>query len=185
MWPAPIFGAAPQAEEFQARRDPLGGLTKPRLARDPAAIARLAPQLPGAPPAPWRVTDLVRPRGTAPSIEFADAFDESQLGGATRAENDLDGPASDSLQANSPASPPQNRRRMAGAALDGPAEPVESGAVGSALGYSGGVVNPAPNGKPRILDASEGTSLDPLLNKTWDLNSPKIDRYAPRQDVGP
>ena len=24
-----------------------------------------------------------------------------------------------------------------------------------------------------IYDASEGTPLDPLLNKTWDLNSPK------------
>ncbi len=62
---------------------------------------------------------------------------------------------------------------MAGNALDGPAEPVESGAVGSVRGYAGGVVNPAPNGKPRILDASEGTALDPLLNKSWDLNSPK------------
>lgn len=31
-----------------------------------------------------------------------------------------------------------------------------------------------PAGGPRrIIDASEGTALDPLLNKTWDLNSPK------------
>ena len=26
----------------------------------------------------------------------------------------------------------------------------------------------------RIYDASEGTPLDPLKNKTWDLNSPKM-----------
>jgi UPF0755 protein len=171
MWPS-LFGDAPLAEEFQARRAPLGGLTKPRLARDPAAIARLAPQMPGAPPPPLRVTDLARPRGATPSIQFADAFDESQLGGATRAENDLDGPASDSVQANSSANPTQPRR-VATNALDGPAEPVESGAVGSPLGYTGALVNPAPNGKPRILDASEGTTLDPLRNKSWDLNSPK------------
>ena len=166
MWPS-LFGDAPLAEEFQARRAPLGA-PKPRLARDPAAIARLAPQMPGAPPPPLRVTDLARPRGAALSFQFADAFDESQLGGATRAENDLDGPASDM-----PLDPAPTRRVMATNALDGPAEPVESGAVGSARGYAGGVVNPAPNGKPRILDASEGTALDPLLNKSWDLNSPK------------
>jgi UPF0755 protein len=107
------------------------------------------------------------------SFQFADAFDESQLGGATRAEYDLDGPASDSVQAHSPVGPASTRRVMATSALDGPADPVESAAVGSALGYSGAVVNPAPNGKPRIIDASEGTALDPLLNKSWDLNSAK------------
>ncbi len=32
---------------------------------------------------------------------------------------------------------------------------------------------PLPNGKTRILDASEGTALDPLLNKSFDLNSSK------------
>jgi UPF0755 protein len=37
---------------------------------------------------------------------------------------------------------------------------------------------PAPgtmvlNGRPRAFDASEGTRLDPLLNKTYDLNYPK------------
>jgi len=181
MWPS-LFGDAPLPEEFQARRAPAGA-PKPRLARDPAAIARLAPQMPDAPPPPLRVTDLARPRGAVLSFQFADAFDESQLGGATRAENDLDGPASDSFQANSP-NPASTRRAMATNALDGPAEPVESGAVGSALGYSGALVNPAPNGKPRILDASEGTALDPLLNKTWDLNSPKTVDTPPAKASG-
>jgi UPF0755 protein len=38
----------------------------------------------------------------------------------------------------------------------------------------------APNGKPRIFDASAGTALDPLLDRSWDLNSPKtVDRSAP------
>ena len=31
----------------------------------------------------------------------------------------------------------------------------------------------AANGRPRIFDASEGTALDPLLNKTYDLTSAK------------
>lgn len=34
------------------------------------------------------------------------------------------------------------------------------------------VVN--PRGRPRIVDASEGTPLDPLLNTTYDLNYPKV-----------
>ena len=35
-------------------------------------------------------------------------------------------------------------------------------------------VSPPPNGKrPKAFDASEGTPLDPLLNRTYDLTSPK------------
>lgn len=30
------------------------------------------------------------------------------------------------------------------------------------------------SGRPRVFDASEGTPLDPLLDKTYDLNSPKV-----------
>ena len=32
----------------------------------------------------------------------------------------------------------------------------------------------ATNGRPRIYDASEGTKLDPLLNKTYDLSYAKV-----------
>lgn len=32
---------------------------------------------------------------------------------------------------------------------------------------------PPINGRPRIIDASVGTPLDPLKNTSWDLNSPK------------
>ncbi|MBL8590474.1 MAG: hypothetical protein JNK46_18205, partial [Methylobacteriaceae bacterium] len=31
----------------------------------------------------------------------------------------------------------------------------------------------AGGARPRALDASEGTPLDPLRNRTYDLNSPK------------
>ncbi|MGH6799451.1 MAG: hypothetical protein ACREDI_13845, partial [Roseiarcus sp.] len=33
---------------------------------------------------------------------------------------------------------------------------------------------PTASGKPRIYDASEGTPLDPLLNKTYDLSYAKV-----------
>ena len=36
----------------------------------------------------------------------------------------------------------------------------------------------------RIFDASEGTALDPLKNKTWDLNSPKTVPLLRPEDVG-
>ena len=33
---------------------------------------------------------------------------------------------------------------------------------------------PSASGRPRIFDASEGTRLDPLLNKTYDLSYAKV-----------
>ena len=33
---------------------------------------------------------------------------------------------------------------------------------------------PTVNARPRIFDASEGTKLDPLLNKTYDLSYAKV-----------
>jgi UPF0755 protein len=128
--------------------------------------------LPDAPPPPRRVTDLSLSRGAAPAIALNDSLADTEIGPSTRAEALLDGPASDE-PVNS--RPPARVMAANAAALDGPAEPVEN-----AMGYSNATVNAAPNGKPRILDASEGTALDPLLNKTWDLNSPKtVDLTSP------
>jgi UPF0755 protein len=122
--------------------------------------------LPGAPAGPVRLADYVPAQGLATPAQYANALGDVQLGGITRAENDLDGPAA---EVQTPRAPDARGRVVAAADLDGPAAPVES----SALGYAGGLVNPAPNGKPRIYDAVEGTALDPLLDKAWDLNSPK------------
>ena len=33
---------------------------------------------------------------------------------------------------------------------------------------------PTASGRPRIYDASEGTKLDPLLNRTYDLSYAKV-----------
>jgi UPF0755 protein len=144
------YGAAPIGPEIYARLDP--SPPRPSLAPDPSLIARLAPVMPEAPEPPRHVAEYVAVKRPGPVVAAASALDDSELGVVTVAESNLDGPT-----------PPT------AASLDGPAAPVES----SALGYSGAPVHAAPNGKPRILDASEGTALDPLLNKSWDLNSPK------------
>ena len=49
-----------------------------------------------------------------------------------------------------------------------PAAEVVSADVGASLAP----VKASP-GKGRVIDASEGTKLDPLLDKTYDLNTPK------------
>ena len=160
--PSP-FGAAPFEPEFFARRVPAFA-GAPTLRPDPRMIARMAPVLPGAGEGPRRVVDLALAKGFAPKLNSGDELADARLGGATRAENDLDGPAEEGL-----GQPASGRRTVAqGGDLDGPAPAVED----TPMAYSA-PVNLAPNGKPRILDASEGTALDPLLDKSWDLNSPK------------
>jgi UPF0755 protein len=55
--------------------------------------------------------------------------------------------------------PPEGR-------TDGPASP------GAASAFAAGTA--APGGaRPRAFDAVEGTTRDPLLNRSYDLNSPK------------
>jgi len=48
------------------------------------------------------------------------------------------------------------------------------GKMANAEANSALLSKPAANGRPRIIDASEGTALDPLLNTTYDLNYPKV-----------
>lgn len=54
----------------------------------------------------------------------------------------------------------------------GPAPAKDLFDTGSAppVQVADGTPHPAPTGAHRVFDASEGTPLDPLLNKTWDLN---------------
>ncbi len=171
--PSP-FGAAPFAAEFFAGRE-TGAPVEASLRPDPAMIARLAPVLPGAMEAPVRITDLAVFRRRAPSLVAADGLEDARLGGATQGEDNLDGPADDSLGSSKVASGAPSAR--GGDDLDGPAPPVDA----TPLAYASGPTNAAPNGKPRILDASQGTALDPLLAKGWDLNSPQtVDLSAPK-----
>jgi UPF0755 protein len=171
--PPSQYGLAPTAAEFAARR--AGGTPAPTMLPDPAMMAKIAPVLPGATTAPVRLADY-RPGTAGPAMQIAGGLGEVQLGGVTRAENDLDGPAEDAspAAADSPTRGDSSRRvTLAAADLDGPAAPVENNASAYADPSGSGVANAAPNGKPRIYDAAEGTALDPLLAKNWDLNSPK------------
>jgi UPF0755 protein len=171
--PSP-FGAPPAPAVKTAHT------SAPSLRRDAGALARLAPGLPDAPLAPLRIGDLTLSRGVAPPIESgADTLADAQMGGVTRAENELDGPAEALDPTPGAAGAPRGSMRAAAHALDGPADPVDP----AALSYSPPAAAPgalAPNGKPRIYDASAGTALDPLLDKGWDLNSAKnVDTSAP------
>ncbi len=46
--------------------------------------------------------------------------------------------------------------------------------AGGATADAGATAAPTASGRPRIFDASEGTKLDPLLNKTYDLSYAKV-----------
>ncbi len=164
-----IYGQAPTAAEFFAQRQATWRMG-PRLAPDPAMMARVSPVMPDASPPPPGIADYALAPATsrAPQLALGDDLADARLGGVTRAENILDGPASGSPEAGPPAG--AGARTRAAANLDGPAAPVESDAL-SYAGGAGGNAHPAANGKPRIYDASQGTALDPLLEKNWDLNS--------------
>jgi len=54
-----------------------------------------------------------------------------------------------------------------------PAEGEAGGAPGGA-DPTAEAAPQSPGARPRAFDASEGTDKDPLLNKTYDLNSPQV-----------
>jgi UPF0755 protein len=57
----------------------------------------------------------------------------------------------------------------------GTATLVSNVAIDTAGAASAQAAQPATaSGRPRIYDASEGTPLDPLLNKTYDLSYAKV-----------
>jgi UPF0755 protein len=95
------------------------------------------------------------------------AFDDAGPAGAQER------PGSSPLFPFSPAMLADERARVAkyGAA------PLASSGAGLAATTSAKPASPQPptaSGRPRIFDASEGTRLDPLLNKTYDLSYTKV-----------
>ncbi|MCW2282898.1 UPF0755 protein [Rhodoblastus acidophilus] len=161
-WRRSPFGAPPIGPVEGAR-------WTPSLKRDPGAVAHLAPGLPDSPPAPTRISDYEPARGAAPQLA-GDVLADTPMGPVTRAENLLDGPADDL------APPPA---RATANMLDGPADAVDPAALAYSAEPQAAADKMAPNGKPRIYDASAGTALDPLLDKSWDLNSAKTVDLAP------
>jgi UPF0755 protein len=95
------------------------------------------------------------------------AFDDAGPAGAAGAAGPI------SSVPLSPAMPADERAREA---KYGTAPLASSGAVLAAT-TSAKPASPQPptaSGRPRIFDASEGTRLDPLLNKTYDLSYTKV-----------
>jgi UPF0755 protein len=74
-----------------------------------------------------------------------------------------------------PAAPPGPATRAPGPGQPAPAgapQPASPRAQGGAAAFASQAEAPRPV-RPGGLDASEGTRLDPLLNRTYDLNSPQ------------
>jgi UPF0755 protein len=81
----------------------------------------------------------------------------------------IDGSGSPGSAPLSPAMLADQRAREAKYGLATPAAETVA-----AAGPAPGTAQPTASGRPRIYDASEGTRLDPLLNKTYDLSYAKV-----------
>jgi UPF0755 protein len=68
----------------------------------------------------------------------------------------------------------EQKARAAKLGLSSGTDDLPSGVVGEKVAEETSAASPAPRGqRPRAFDASEGTALDPLRDKSWDLNSAK------------
>jgi UPF0755 protein len=87
---------------------------------------------------------------------------------------ELTGAADDSFDpaATYPVSAPLRAEQRARAARLG-LEPVAAAPVAETIASASDAAPPQPRGRPRAFDASEGTPLDPLRDKGWDLSTPK------------
>ncbi len=162
----PVTPVAPAAAALAGR---LGKLGTSRHAVD-AALSSIAGGAGGA----RSIEDL---GGVVSGVNDAPAEGEA-FADATPS---IDGSGSPSSVPLSPAMLADERAREAKyglrPAVDGTdAAPVQQ-ADGAAAGQTQGTATAAPptaSGRPRIYDASEGTKLDPLLNKTYDLSFAKV-----------
>jgi len=83
----------------------------------------------------------------------------------------IDGSGSPASVPLSPAMLADQKAREAKYGLGAPAQADNAPAVTTAAAAA---PPPTASGRPRIYDASEGTKLDPLLNKTYDLSYAKV-----------
>jgi UPF0755 protein len=159
-----VYGALPDSFDTSA----VSSFAGPSLAMTPAeaAIARLAPlsvataTAVGSPAAPDPTKAVARSPKPLEGFSMGPSFDQLGISvpgpnGAASAADTLDGP-----------SPPVQASDIA-QDLTGPVSMARRGDQKTAQ---------ASNGQPAvhaIYDASEGTPMDPLLDKTYDLNHPK------------
>ena len=163
----PVAPAAPAAAALTAR---LGKVGTSRHAVD-AALSSIA----GGPGGARSIEDL---GGVVSGVNDAPAEGEA-FADATPS---IDGSGSPSSVPLSPAMLADERAREAKygmgapAAATDPAPPAQPANGGAPAGQAPGAAAapPTASGRPRIYDASEGTKLDPLLNKTYDLSFAKV-----------
>ena len=173
--PAPAIHGAVDPASFGALVAPASSQTAPA-----AVLARLA-QIGAGRKAMAVALDSLSPTALgAKSIEELGAVvsgvnDAPAEGDAFAQSNASD--ASPDGVASIPLSPAMLADQKAREAKYGtaPVSEVSNAAATSTVGQAAPAAQPATSsGRPRIYDASEGTRLDPLLNKTYDLSYAKV-----------
>ncbi|HEY8579392.1 MAG TPA: endolytic transglycosylase MltG [Beijerinckiaceae bacterium] len=161
-----------------ATRGPLGAAPLSAAAPPPSRTAKrdaaraIAAQAPLPPP----VTSALKVASAYAGFAFGPGLDD--LGLSLKAYeppgNQLDGPVDAAAPEVNLATVPVSEKRRAemsarAARLGVDPAPLAETPVGTTPVAATPAL--APNGRPRIVDASEGTRLDPLRNRSWDLNS--------------
>ena len=167
----PVFGALSQQ---LLTNTPEAEATEPKPAiAAPSAPPKSAPPVLMASPAP-------QPPQPTPNGKFGlDSKLDKSLGANFPApRNVMDGPMDDRRDDVDTSLYPVNAERRSQQRSQSARYGMPTGADERPLGQDDPLrpsIVPADGGPKvvRIFDASEGTSLDPLKNKTWDLNSPK------------
>ena len=161
---------------------------------DPAVFGALVPLAPAQAAQPAVAARLARIGAGRKAMDAAlSSFSAGKAGG--KSIEDLgavvagvnDGPAEGDAFANagasidgsgSPASAPVSPGMLADQrareAKYGFRAPAQGDNASDAAPASAASTQPTASGRPRIFDASEGTRLDPLLNKTYDLSYAKV-----------
>ena len=178
--PNAVFGALAAADEAtQSFR-----LAPPSLAPDDAALALaiVRPVMPALEDLEALATyDTAQSAFAGTSVSVGDrrpvtaSFTDPGIKVLGVSDEDmLDGPATDGNPDTYPVSPKALAEQRARAAKFG-LSPVAGAMPDEPLGRATPVVGAqaADTRRSHAFDASEGTALDPLRNKTWDLNSPK------------
>ena len=197
----PVFGAlSPSPRPSDAASDALAGIASfANVAPDltgldpPASSSKGAAAKAAAAKSATAVQAAQVPAAASAFANFSMGPDLEQMGIAIQGvttgpdrSSVLDGPvdpaAADPVDsaaiAVSPAALADERARAAKYGLSSGSDTLPSDAAATTPTAPASAAGPTQSarlegGRAPIYDASEGTPLDPLLNKTWDLNSPK------------
>lgn len=183
--PAPVAPPAPPAQRPRQQRSNAINPAQPRAVQEAAGAAPPSPvpDRMGAGPAAV-VPTAPGPQATSPFVLPQADFsfltsDQTEAGAVARAVGDeRQLPASSSDVESYPVAPGRRQEMQRNAAQAG-ASPARGQITAppdtaAALAAQPDIPVPAPlQRRPRAFDASEGTTRDPLRNKSFDLNTPK------------